>query len=358
MSRHRSVLVLAIVASAAMVFASPLLAGPLRKEQVSAKAKWLVHADVKAFLASKTGSFVLEELKKKGLELMLDNIREAFAFDVTKDLKSLTVYGSTFEKHAAIILLHATMDRDRLTEVLKGNETYRELKYAGHTVHQWTDNPQSPSPGPTRFGVFHADDLAVVTEDVRLLQQALDVLDKKADSLAARRAAKSPASESGKPFLTAYVAELPPIGEGKPEGVILGKLASGHLAAGESKERLRVHVTLTAKTARTATNLRKIAEGFLALIDLASPEQAGGTPAASKDRAVIGDMVVPAEVIAVLKDITVTAKGRTVRVDADVSVASATALLRRIIGQDEAEKTEAEGAGTQAEPAKTEAAEK
>ena len=85
MSRFRCV---SIVLAGALLLAGPLSAGPLQKEQVSAKAKWLVHADVKAFLASKTGAFVLEQLKAKGLGVVFDNIREVFALDVTKDLAS------------------------------------------------------------------------------------------------------------------------------------------------------------------------------------------------------------------------------------------------------------------------------
>ena len=328
MSRLRPVLT---VVATALLLACPLLADPFRKEQVSAKAKWLVHADVKAFLASKTGAFVLEELKKKGLKAVLDNIQEAFALDMTKDLKSVTLYGSRFADHAAVILIRATMDRDRVTELLKGNPTYRELKYAGHTVHQWTDNPESDKPGPTKFGIFHGDDLAIMAEDLPLIQEAIDVLDKKAASLGTREAPGPVPSASKDTFLTAFLTELPPIGEGKPEGIILRKIASGNLEAGESKGRLRAQVALTAKTAETASNLRKVAEGVLAFIDLASPEQEGKTPAPSADQVVFQGKTIPAELIAVLKGVTVTVQGRTVKVGADVAGDSATALLRRII---------------------------
>jgi len=323
--------VITVIAATAMLLASPLLADPFRKEQVSAKAKWLVHADVKAFLASKTGAFVLEELKKKGLKAVLDNIQEAFALDVTKDLKSVTLYGSRFGDHAAVILIRATMDRDRVTEMLKGNPTYRELKYAGHTVHQWTDNPESDRPGPTKFGIFHGDDLAIMAEDLPLIQEAIDVLDKKAASLGTRGAARSVPAASKDTFLTAFLTELPPIGEGKPEGIILRKIASGSLEAGESKGRLRAQVALMAKTAKTAGDLRKVAEGVLAFIDLASPGQAGETPAPSADQVVFQGTTIPAELIAVLKGVTVTVQGRTVKAAADVPVDSAIALLRKVI---------------------------
>jgi hypothetical protein len=328
MSRLRPVLT---VAATALLLACPLLADPFQKEQVSAKAKWFVHADVKAFLASKTGAFVLEELKrKKGLKAVLDNIQEVFALDVTKDLKSVTVYGSRFGDHAAIVLIRAAMDRDRMTEILSSNPTYRELKYAGHTLHQWTDNPDSDRPGPTKFGVFHGDDLAIMAEDLPLIQEAVDVLDKKAGSLGTRAARSLPPAAKDT-FLTAFVTELPPIGEGKPEGVILRKIASGSLEAGESKGRLRAQVALMAKTAKTAGDLRKVAEGVLALVDLALPEQAGTTAAPAADQVVFQGKAIPAELIAVLKGVTVSAQGRTVKVAAEVPVDSAIALLRKII---------------------------
>jgi len=338
MSRFRCV---SIVLAGALLLAGPLSAAPLQKEQVSAKAKWLVHADVKAFLASKTGAFVLEQLKAKGLGVVFDNIREVFALDVTKDLASVTVYGTRFGEQPAIILIRAAMDRDRLLQIYQSNETYRELKYAGHTVHQWTDNPQADTPGPTKYGAFHGNDLAIMTEDVRLAQLALDVLDKKVASLAARRGAKPPSLPAKDTFLTAFLTEVPPLAKGKPEGAILAKIASGRVEAGESKDRLRVHVALTAKTAKMASNLRKIAEGILALIDLASPEQEGAPPAAGADRVIFQDATIPAELVAVLEHVTVSAQGRTVKVDGDIPVTSAMALLRRIINPEKAEAAEA-----------------
>jgi hypothetical protein len=331
MSRFR--FPLAILVGAVLLSAGPLLAGPLRKEQVSAKAKWLIHADVKAFLASKTGTFVLEDLKKKGLETVLNNIQEAFAFDLTKDLKGLTVYGSGFGKNPAIIVAHATMDRDRLTQVVQGNYTYRELKYAGHTVHQWTDNPDSDQPGPTRFGVFHGEGLLVLTQDLHLIEHAVDVLDKKTASLASRGTSAALPSAAKAPFLTACLMELPQLGKGKAEGVALGKVASASLEAEETGERLRVHLTVTAKTAKAAASLRKVADGILGFFDLASPEKAGGASAAAASQVVLGDTVIPAEVIAVLKNVAVTARGRTVKVDADLPVADVTGLLRILMDQ-------------------------
>ena len=99
MCRHHRML---ITAGAALMLACPLSAGPLQESQISAKAKWFVHADVKGFLASETGAFVLKELKKKGLEDVLFNVNEVFGLDLTKDLHSLTVYGTTFGKEATI----------------------------------------------------------------------------------------------------------------------------------------------------------------------------------------------------------------------------------------------------------------
>lgn len=332
MSRRLSAV--AIIAAVVLLAAGPIVAGPLQMEQISAKAKWLVHGDVKAFLASKTGTFVLAEMRKKGLDAALNNVHEVFGFDVTKDLKSFTVYGSRFGDRAAVILTRATLDRQRITDILRGNETYREMKYGGHVVHQWTDNPHAETPGATKFGVFHGDDLAVMTEDLRLLQEAIDVLDKKAASMASGMAKSLPSpAAAGKAFLTAFVAKLPSLGEGKPEAVVLGKIASGHVTAGESNDRVRVHVEAMAKTAKTAANLRKIADGILAFLDLASAEQLPAGPAGPADQVLLGDTPLPGELIAVLKAVTVTAKDRTVKLDANVPVKDVTALIGRLINQ-------------------------
>jgi len=334
MFKHR--LLPAIAAASVLLLAGAVSAGPLNTKQVPAKAKWLVHADVKGFLATKTGAFVLEELKKKGLEAVLNNIQEAFAFDVTKDLHSVTVYGRRFAKDAAVVLLNATLDRERIAEMLRGNHTYREVKYSGHTIHQWTENPDSDPPGSTKFAVFHGKDLALMADRLLLVQEAVDVLDGRGASLPDRKA-----KASAKVFLTAFLTELPPLGEGKPEGAIFRKIASGQLQAGESQGQVQAQIAVIAKTAKTAESLRKLADGVLAFIDLASPEGPAGKPAKPGPGVVLDGKPVPPELIAVLKAVTVTLDGRSVQARANVPVARATALIRRIIHQnDDAEESQ------------------
>jgi hypothetical protein len=328
-TKHAPLATHALLAAAclALLPAATLLAGPLDHQKLPARAKWVLHADVETLLASETGGFILEELQKRRLDKWMVVMKNAFGIDLTKDLKAVTVYGVDFQENNGVTLIHANMQPDKLVALLETNETYRKSKYGDHVVHQWTEKPKEDKPGAVKFGCFHQPDLAVVAPGLEMLKLALDVLDGEADSLA-KDSALLPAPADGV-FLTVAAVDLPQAAKKDGESGFLALLRSAALQMGESKEKVFMHLAVTAKTPRVAANLRKVAEGLLAFLDIAGEIEEDGKPA------------VPAEMAAVLRDVAVTVHDRTVVANAEVGTDEVIALLQWMIEQKEAAAKEA-----------------
>ena len=84
-------------------------AGPLSREQISARAKWVVHFDAEHFQSTKLGQFYINDL----LEKHAASLHEKSGFDFSPLLQSLkhaTAYGTGFGKGSqtnAVLLLQA-----------------------------------------------------------------------------------------------------------------------------------------------------------------------------------------------------------------------------------------------------------
>ena len=314
------------------VLCSALQAGPLEKQQVPSGAKWVLHADVEAFLASKTGGFILDELNKSGLEQWTAVVKNAFGIDPSKDLQGVTVYGPDFEKDNGIVLVRAKMEQDKLLAVLKANKAYRESKHGDHVVHRWRDEPKGAEPGAIKFGCFHGKDLAVIAPSLDMLKLALGVLDEKTDSLAKVDAESTllPAPAKGV-FLTAALTDLPQVAKQDPKAGALALAESARLQVGESGEKVFVRLAVTAQTPKVAADLRKMAEGCFAFLSLVGQIEEDGKPA------------FPPVMAAVLKDLSADVRDRTVEVKAMADTRDVIALLQWMVEQGKAaEKAKAD----------------
>ncbi len=302
-------------------------AGPLDKSQVSADAKWVVHTDVEGFLASKTGGAFTDLLKKQGADKGIAAFAVMFGFDPLKDVKGITLYGAEFKDTAGVALLDVNFDREKILTLLKANQSFKEDKCNDHAFYSWVDNPKegesADKPGPTKYGCFFGKTGAVITQDLDMLKKALDVLDSKADTLAKKGAALSVEPSKGA-FVVAAGAG---IGEAlasakttdKAGAAVISQLTAAAFELGEAKDKVYCTLSLTGKTEAVATDLWKIVDGLLALVDLFKPAIDAGDAKGQQ---------VPKELVAMVKDITVAAEGKTVTVKMDTSVDNVIGLLK------------------------------
>lgn len=262
---------------AAVIGPSAVLAGPVQKEQVPAKAKWVAHADVDALVASGLGQYALAQIKEQGHDVKLQEFAEKFGFDLTKDLRSITLYGESYEPVAAVGVIRVKANKDKLLGLLAENEGHKESKYGDHVVHRWTEKPKGQDDDGQRFGAFHGEELVVVSRMDTGVKQALDVLDGKAASQAGEGATNVVPQPTKGALLVLACSEFKMPPEADPSAAVLKKLESGTAELGENAGGVFLSVAVTARTPEDANQIRQVVRGLVALGKIAAEhkEQTG-----------------------------------------------------------------------------------
>jgi len=262
----------ATIAMAMMALASTAFAGLLKTDQVAGDAKWVAHVDVSAMLDSGLGKFILAEAQKKAdFVNKVTDLRQKFGFDLTRDVRGVTLYGKKVGPKAGVIVLDMTVDQQKVLELLEANETHREIKYGDRTLHQWTD-PAKVGPegedilGKTSFGVFYDEKTIVVASGLDLLKEAIDVLDSKADSLAKTKGLPMLPKPVAGEIMVAVASgiELPALAA-KPKAAVLRHITDISLQAGENADGSFAEVVALVSDAKKAGQLRNVVQGFVAL---------------------------------------------------------------------------------------------
>jgi len=257
------------------VLCSPMFAGPLNKEKVAGDAAWVAHVDVEALIKSGLGQFVLEKAAEKDEFIEgLVKIQEVFGFDPLKDIRGVTVYGGKIGGEQAVVIADATLDADRVLPLLRNNAAYRAIEHGDRVIHQWTDKPKGDKPAKTHMGCFYDEKTIVVASTVELVKEAIAVLDGEAANLTKAGVLSNLPKPAAGAFLIAAAEGIDLSSkEEHPEAAIFRSVTGGVLQVGETDGVLFASLALAAKTAEDATNIRQMAQGFVALFKVGMQEK-------------------------------------------------------------------------------------
>ena len=259
-------------------------AGELQPKQVAAGAVWVAHVDVQAFLGSQTGQLLVDLLKEQSqFDSQLKAFVATWGFNPLKDLKGVTFYGTDFTPDSMVAIGNGTYSKDTLLKWLKANKDHTESPYGDFTIHHWIQPPENPGENGVRFGVFYSDDTVVIARTKETLEKAIDVMQGKANSLDPK-ADLLPEQPKGT-FAVAVVKGRPPQTP-KPNGLmfwnpspITKSITGGHYVVGELDKKLFVTGALTAASDKEAKKIRQIAQGWVAMAQMAQEDNPQSQPA-------------------------------------------------------------------------------
>ena len=307
---------LAVTIGVVFLASSGLCAGSLQPEQVSAKAKWVVHLDVEALVGSGLGQYLVArgKQKHKDAEAKLKEFTASFGFDPLKDLQSVTLYGETFGPAAGVAIIRGRYDKDKLLKLLADNQDHKELKYGERVLHRWSQSPEGKDDDGMRIGAFYSDEVVVIARTEAVLKKAIDVLAGEQASLAKQESSLLPEAPEGTFLIAAADGFTAPEGVA-PTAAVLKKLTGGTAVVGQNGDTVFPKVSRKCKNEEDATRIRKMVEGLLAFVQM-SQEPAG---------APVGN--VPAEVAAILADAKASATGNTVLLEVSTALADLKAAI-------------------------------
>jgi len=252
--------------------ASVVQAAPVDLRGVSADAKWLVHVDVDAVKASqfveRAGREVVNKWPRAKQAVTL--VRDRIGMDPTKDLQGVTFYGDQIKKRTGVVLVHASLDQDRLLEKLEAAPDYRTSSYGSHTLHTWTHDKGTRREA-TVTGCFAGTSLLVLGPSAANVMAALDVLDGKLPNLAGGDSSLAAPVPKGTAVLIRAVdldqTQLP------VKSPLVKQSKALSLVVGENEGTVFAKGTLVAASSEIAERMTKVAEGLLAMATLQAADQ-------------------------------------------------------------------------------------
>lgn len=264
-----------------LLSAAAAWAGPVNPRAISGQAKWLVHVDVEQLVGSTFGARVVAEARARGAEAKLAAFEAVFSFNPLRDLKSVTLYGPEFIHGCGVALIHGNFDRERLLTLLRANDVYSEATYENQTLYRWVDDKS----GKKMTGTFYGADLAVVSEQQALVEQALDVLKGKADNLTVTKGflAAQMAPPAGT-WCVVAAERFAAVAANQPKAAVLQKAEALAATLGQNGPDVVFSAQLMTGTPEIALQVQQILQGLVAIGQLAADQHPDAAAIAQRVR--------------------------------------------------------------------------
>lgn len=245
-----------------LAFATSAFAAAFDPSLVPADRQWVAHLDVRTLLAGKIGGYLQQQAAQGEAQRRLRQFTVVTGIDPATDIDALTIAGLDDNSANVIIWVQGRFDAKRITELTAFTEQHQTSDYRGHTIHQWVDASKNNKP---QAGCVVRADLMLFGEQPAALHAALDVIEGVAKGLGPEDALTQALPDQQAPFLLAAAAG----GDGwKGRGArsaFVQQMTSIGLSATENGDRLVLNAQALATDDATATKLRDMGQGLLAL---------------------------------------------------------------------------------------------
>ncbi|HET6247902.1 MAG TPA: hypothetical protein VFE47_09410 [Tepidisphaeraceae bacterium] len=250
--------------------ARALWAEPLDPRQVPAAAAWFVHLDADAARSSLIGQRLRDLwLSRPQSARMLEQARETFGIDPARDIRSITVYGTSYTPDSGVVIARGKVDQPRLTAFLGKLPGYRVEPSAGHTIYYWTET--DPNRRHQSAGAFFGDDTVVIAPDGPAVLSALAVLEGKSPGLSRHSPLSSDIIAAGA-ILQAAAAGLAEAKGLTIQSPVVRQCQSGSFTIGESAGQMILRGRVVTDSSDTAAKICKFIEGARAMAELQTPD--------------------------------------------------------------------------------------
>ena len=160
-----------------------LWADALDRRQVPAAAAWLIHFDADAARESLDRPAHCATCSSPSRSTPKPSIRRGkhSEVDPVRDIRSITLYGTTYAPEAGVVLARGKVDRPRIEGFLRALPGFRSDTIDGHTLYFWTET--APNRRHDSAGAFFGADTVVIAPDASAVLAALAVLQGNAPGL-------------------------------------------------------------------------------------------------------------------------------------------------------------------------------
>ncbi|HRR33711.1 MAG TPA: hypothetical protein P5026_06415 [Kiritimatiellia bacterium] len=263
--------VFAIASVLTLASASHLCA--IEARDFSDQTRWVLTLDMQAAHASPMLAFVADQIdtaKRQEAERKLAAIEAMFGVNLKKDIDHIVIAGNGDASKGGVAYVYGRFDTQRLTTILAGADDYSTSNHHGTVIQRWHDNSDKKK----KCAAFAKPGLALFSDQVEPLAQALDVLGARRPSLPADTPLRAAFTPSPGDVLTLHATGLSDIVGSQPNAQALRQAAALSLRIGTpDAETLKATLAVTAADEQTAQQVYQALMGIRALAMLRAAEE-------------------------------------------------------------------------------------
>ena len=250
----------------------PVQAGSLKKEQIPADAKWLLHLDGDNLRGTKVGDYLFNQV----LGQQIAGASEQMHFDFSNLLQkvsSLTAYGTDFKKGPeanGVLLINSDIDTQKALQGLLAAQLLANTNGPVKKVEQ--DSRTLYSIANEIFLTVEKDQPVIVSKSRSEIERVHEVLGGKGPSVAANKTFSGYPTVSNSFFFIGVAEGFSDPNIIPPQAKALQMADGGRLALGETAGQLSLNLNLRGKSAEVTKQIQQVLEGMVALISLGQPE--------------------------------------------------------------------------------------
>ena len=236
-------------------------------------AQWVLHVDLKALNDAPMGHFIQRAMDDQ-MRRSLSSLKATSGIDFTNDVDSLVVCGKGNAEAGGVMYAYGRFNIPKLTTVAGGAQEFQSKACGAHRLLSWSDK------GKRTNLCFINPTLAVMSQDERLVQEAVSLVDGKAQGLSSGQSfAKMLAHRKGR-FLSVQANNLAALAGANPQFQLFSQAEALQLEVGQlnSANGLDCALALKAPNKEMAQQLNQAAMGLQALFML----QAAQNPEAAE----------------------------------------------------------------------------
>ena len=243
--------------------------GPLHRADVAAEPTFVLHLDCDGLRPTAIGQYLLAEMDKPERQGQFAALQTIFNFDPRKQLHGLTLYSTGKAPEDGVLLAYGEFEPERLISLAKAAKDYQSTIYKQYTIHNWiNEQKMGGSNGHHRvFAAFPSGQLVILAQQEARLEQALDVLDHKAPSLASGTLFPQLGASGSTAFVQAAARKID-IPDYAPNAALLRMAKAARLEIGEAQGQLRVTLALEAGDEEVSKQMLSVGQGLVALLKL------------------------------------------------------------------------------------------
>ena len=235
------------------------------KANISKDAKFVVHLDLDAFRASKTGTTLLKIVREEEGE-KLEALIEIIGFDPLTAIQSATMSGNGEEDNGILVVRHKA-DNAKLLAFMKLDDHYRKTEHGKHEIHGAGDRDD----GERGYVSFVNDTIAVLAPSRELAAKAIDLVNGKGPAKQVPPSFGTISKEVKSVFFMAY-ADVESLKEYIDDLNVNQMAKQATLVLGESDGKLVLSLAVDAYDADTAEQMEAMVNGLIGFARLSQDE--------------------------------------------------------------------------------------